>query len=178
MTTPVLDLIIMETHNSKLLAVGDASVYPEGFTIAVPTLEISTPSFPTISLPFVAKGIQIYNSDTLGLTSSIETCNDQIALPDGVYTLKYTIAPAYQYNVTKTFLKVDQLYEKIDGMFLSLDISSCDGRIKKQQMDNLDEIEFYIQGAIAEANNCGLQRAIEMYNIANNLADGILNCIN
>src|SRR5690348_9666764 len=99
--TPQLDLLYMDTHNSQTMAIGDASVYPvSGFTISTPTIEVTPPSFPTVSLSFVPRNIMVFNSDTLKIS-----CTDSggclTTLPDGLYKVKYSVAPAYLYSVEK-----------------------------------------------------------------------------
>jgi hypothetical protein len=172
-STPSLDLIILDTHSSLTLAVGDVSVYPSTFSISTPTIEITVPSYPMISLPFVASSVQVYNSTTLGITTG--TNCDNIALPDGLYSIKYSVYPAYLYYVEKTFLRVDKLMAKWDEAYLKLDLFQCDQAIKFQEQQTLDLIEDYISGAIAASNQCVNKLAVELYTKANSLLDKFIN---
>lgn len=171
--TPTLDLLIFDTHSNTTLAIGDASTYPTGFNISTPTIEITVPSYPTVSIAFVASSVQVYNSNTLGLTTG-SNC-DNIALPDGLYRIKYSVYPSYLYYVEKTFLRTDRLMAKFDDVYLKLDLFECDQAIKLQQKRTLDLIEDYINGAIAAANQCANKLAIELYTKANSLIDKFLN---
>lgn len=165
-STPQLDLLMMDTHNSKFLAIGDGSLYPPGYNIISPTLEIFPPSFPAKSFPFTPRSVEIFNSYTLGITCSEDTC-DFTDLPDGIYKLKYSIVPAYTYFIEKNFLRVDNLYKKLDTAYLKMDV--CLDRRSSEK--TLDEIEEYIEGAIAAANNCALKLSLQLYNKANTLLD-------
>src|SRR5690349_10828601 len=121
--TPTLDLLIIPSYSPALLIVADISQYPDGFNISSPTIEVTPPGFPMKSIAFVEKNIQIYNADTLGIICS--DCTN-FPLPDGIWTLKYSITPAYLYFVEKTFLRVDKLVQKYDTAYLKLDILQCD----------------------------------------------------
>lgn len=167
MAAPTLDLLYLDTHNSTTLAITDISDYPTGFTIVSPTIEITPPSFNTVVIPFVAQSIQIYNSNTLNITAGCEP----IPLPDGIYKIKYTVAPAYKYYVTKSFLRIDTLLEKFDEIYVKLDIIQCDLTIKTQEKKQLDVIWEYINGAIASANKCAEKQAMELYQRANTALD-------
>lgn len=171
--TPQLDLLMLDTHNAKHLAIGDASSYPNNFSINTPTLEITPPSFPTKSIPFEARTIQVFNSFTLGITCVEDTCS-LTDLPDGIYKVKYSIAPAYLYYVEKNFLRVDNLYKKFDTAYLKMDL--CIGKRSEEKI--LNEIEGYIQGAIAASNSCALKLSMQLYNKANTLLDNFINKCN
>lgn len=168
MAAPTLDLLYLDTHNSTTLAITDISNYPDGFTVVSPTIEITPPGFTRVVIPFVAQSIQIYNSNTLGITGG--GC-DPAPLPDGIYKIKYTVAPAYQNYVYKNFIRVDKLLEKFDKIYVKLDIIQCDLTIKNQEKKQLDLIWEYINGAIASANQCAEKQAMELYQRANTALD-------
>jgi hypothetical protein len=63
-----------------------------------------------------------------------------IPLPDGIYTLKYTVEPAYENFVVKSIMRVDRIQEKFDEAFMKLDMMECDRAIKTQQKVNLTSI--------------------------------------
>jgi hypothetical protein len=167
-TTPVLNLTIFDSHNKKLMVLGDSSYYPTGYNIVNPTVIITVPGYGPKTLEFTERTINIYNSNDLGVTCDVETC-DLANLPDGVYTIKYAIAPAYKWNTTNTFLRVDGIYAEFDEKFLNMQMFTCDGPLKRNQKLQLDEIEYYIQGAISAANRCATDLAIQLYNKANTL---------
>lgn len=168
---PELDLMIMDTHDVRLLAVVDITHYPTSFTIVSPTVTITIPGYTREKLiPFVPRNINVFNSSTLDITCKDKNCQ-YIDLPDGIYILKYAIAPGYKYNVTKNFLRVDKLYQKFDEKFLHLEMFQCDMQTKRNKKMLLDEAEDYIQGAIAASNKCANELAMELYH----KADVILN---
>jgi hypothetical protein len=177
MAAPQLDLTILDSHNPKLLVIADSSVYPTGWNIISPTMGITVPGYAEKQIPFVPQDINIYNSNTLGITCDVDTCALQ-DLPDGIYTFKYVIAPALTYNVRKNILRVDRLYSKFDEKFLNLEIFTCDGQLRRNQKMLLDDTEFYIQGAISAGNRCANKLALELYQKAWKLLDKLSNKTN
>lgn len=171
-----LDLLMMDTHSLKTLAIGDASTYKTGMNIQQPSIQITVPGYSPLTMSFVAGGIQVYNSYSLNICSETLECN-QPALPDGIYTFKYTITPANVYNVTKQFFRMEQIYSDLDYAFLKLEIMECDGRIKKQSKETINNIQYYLSGAAASANQCALKQATELYNKARNLLDKFIDNI-
>ena len=124
---------------------------------------------------FRSNSFNLFNSASLGLT---EVGESTVPLPDGIYTLKYSIAPAYENYVEKTIIRVDNLQEKFDEAFMKLDMMECDRAIKMQQKVDLNTIYFFIQGAISAANNCAIDTANKLYNQASKMLDNFMknNC--
>jgi hypothetical protein len=124
---------------------------------------------------FNVNDFNIFNSASLGLS----TVGDPlIALPDGIYTLTYSVAPAYLNYVTKTIIRVDQLQEKFDNAFMKLDMMECDLAIKTQAKVDLNSVYYMIQGSIAAANNCAVDTSNKLYVQANKMLNNFIktNC--
>jgi hypothetical protein len=160
MSNPTLDILVVPTYNTKTMGIADASVYPDGFIIQAPTLEVVVPGFGLASVPFTPNDFNIINSTIVGLTTSLEP---SLPLPDGAYTLRYSVTPAFQNFVEKTIYRVDQLLERFDEVFMRLDMMECDGAIKKQTKVQLSSIYLLIQGAMSAANNCATDTANILY---------------
>jgi len=165
MADPILSIFPLETFDVNLMAIKDISVYPQGYAPVSPFLKVEVPSVGIKNVVFKPNDINVLNSTILGLTKSNTPL---IALPDGVYTFTYSINPAYKYNITKSILRVDKLYKKFNDTFLSIQ-STCDAQLGRNQRIQLSEIEWYIQGAIASANNCSGVQAMELYKKASDL---------
>jgi len=161
-----LDFLVIPTYNVQTLGIADASTYPATPPVSSPTIEIDVPGFGLVSLPFNINDFNIYTTASLGITS---VGDPLLPLPDGVYYIKYSVAPAYQNFVQKTIMRVDQLQEKFDSAFMKLDMMECDAAIRKQQMVDLNSIYYFIQGSIAAANNCAVDTANKLYNQANKM---------
>jgi hypothetical protein len=67
---------------------------------------------------------------------------------------------------------------RFDEVFMQLDMMECDGAIKKQAKVNLNSIYYFIQGAIAAANNCANEKAEKLYEQASKMLDNMIanNC--
>lgn len=161
-----LDILVIPTYSSETLGIADASTYPISPVVETPSIEITIPAFGAVILPFNINDFNIYTSSTLGITSVGDAL---VPLPDGVYFLKYTNSPAYINFVNKTIMRVDQLQEKFDCAFMKLDIMECDRAIRTQQKVELNTIYFFIQGAVAAANNCAVDTANKLYAQADKL---------
>jgi len=163
MPTLKLDFLVVPTYNTLTLGVIDASTYPTTPPVVTsPTIEITPPGFDTAIIPFDVDNFNIFTSATLGITGVGVTQ----PLPDGVYHLKYSIAPAYQNFVERSIMRVDKLQEKFDEAFMTLDMMECDRAIRTQAKVDLNSIYFFIQGAIAAANNCAIVDSNKLYNQA------------
>ena len=167
-----LDILVIPTYNLETLGIADNSTYPVSPAVQSPTIEIDVPGFGLVSLPFNPNDFNVYNSTSLGLTP---VGDPLLPLPDGVYYIKYSVVPAYQNFVQKTIIRVDQLQEKFDSAFMKLDMMECDLAIKKQQKVDLNSIYYFIQGAIAAANNCAVDTSNKLYAQANRMLNNFIN---
>lgn len=175
MPTLNLDIIILPTYSTYTMAVVDISTYPtDPPSVTSPTLQVDVPGFDTVYLDFTVQETNVLNSTLLGITEA----GSETSIPDGIYHLKYTVNPAYENYVEKTIMRVDKLQEKFDEVFMQLDMMECDGAIKKQAKVNLNSIYFFIQGALAAANNCATDKAEKLYEQASKMLDNMIsnNC--
>lgn len=170
-----LDILVIPTYNVQTLGVADASVYPTNPpVVSGATIEINVPGFGTVVKPFSVDDFNIFTTSNLGISP---VGVDQ-PLPDGVYRLRYSVAPAYTNFVEKSIVRVEKLQEKFDNAFMKLDMMECDRAIKTQAKVDLTSIYFFIQGSIAAANNCAVDEAMKLYNQADMMLNNFLknNC--
>lgn len=161
----ILDFLLTPTYSTKTMAITDISTYEnDPPQVTAPSLEVSIPGFDTITIPFVTEELNILNSTVLGITEEGED-----PLPDGIYILRYSVSPASVNFVEKTVLRVEQLQEKFDAAFMKLDMMDGNSKLKKQQKISLDTINYFIQGAIAAANNCATTESTRLYQKADKL---------
>jgi hypothetical protein len=170
-----LDIIVVPTYNVLNLAVMDASVYPDNPPlVSGATIDIDVPGFGLVSLPFIIEELNIFTSSNLGISA----VGVSEPLPDGIYHLKYSTAPSTVNFVEKTIMRVDLLQQKFDEAFMTLDMMECDRAIKTQSKVDLTTINFFIQGAIAAANNCAEVEANKLYTQADKMLNNFIknNC--
>ena len=166
-----LNIQVVPTYNTLTISIQDLSTYDSAPSAA--TINILAPGI-DVSIPFVPNTINTFNSTSLGLTPVGTTT----PLPDGVYYLKYTIAPANVYYVNKSFMRTDLIQEKFDNAFMKLDMMECDKAIKTQSKVDLTTINFFIQGSIAAANNSAVDVASKLYIQADKMLNNFIknNC--
>jgi hypothetical protein len=157
-----LDILVIPTYNTLTLGIADASTYNTNPPVVTsPTIDITLPGYTVpVSLPFTVNEFNLFNSTSLGLSGVGEPL---IPLPDGVYYLKYTVAPAYENYVEKNIMRIELIQEKYDSAFMKLDMMECDSAIKTQAKVVLSSINFMIQGSISAANNCAIDTANKLY---------------
>ncbi len=158
-----LDILVIPTYNTLTLAVADASTYPTTPpNVTNQQITITVPNFGIVNLPFVINELNVFSSANLGITP----VGTNQPLPDGIYYLEYSVnvPPTYALEkVDKTFMRVDRLQEKFDEAFMKLDMMECDRAIKTQAKVELTTVSFFINGAIAAANNCATIEANKLY---------------
>lgn len=172
-SVPVLDFTIVDTHNLMTLGIGDSSVYPTGFIITNPVFEIIPPSFPKVVVPYSPGGLLILNSNTLNITCS-NSLSLLAELPDGIWSIKQSVAPMIDHNIERSFLRTNKIEQKFGTAFLRTDIIECNLDVRTEQMKVIDQIWFYIQGAISAANQCNFDLAMKLYREANRMLDNFL----
>jgi len=167
-----LNIQVVPTYNTYTISIQDISTYDT--SPSSPTIRIVAPGV-DVSLPFNINSINTFNSTTLGLTA---VGVDTIPIPDGIYYLTYSIAPALTNYVNKTFMRTDLIQEKFDNAFMKLDMIQCDKAIKTQSKVDLNTIYYFIQGSIAAANNSAIDVANKLYIQADNMLNNFIrtNC--
>lgn len=168
-----IDVVISPTYSTLILGIQDNSTYTVEIPVVTsPTITITPPGFDAVSLPFTFNETNLFDSADLGITE-VGVSQD---LPDGVYNLSYSIDDAGTIvTVNKSIMRTEKIQEKFDEAFMQLDMIKCDGKIKKQSKSELTTIYFFIQGAIAAANNCAIIKSEELYNKADKLLDSFIN---
>jgi hypothetical protein len=166
-----LDIIVVPTYNVASIGIADNTTYPtDPIDVENPFLQINIPNFGDKIVAFIPGTLNVYGSEELGISEE----GDTQYLPDGIYHIKYTVNPPLQNFKQISFYRVNNLQERFDNAFLTLEIMECDGPLKKQAKEDLTTIYFYIQGAVSAANNCAYVEANKLYKKANKMLDTFL----
>lgn len=175
---PQLDLMLIDSYNLSTLVIADSSWYPSTFIITNPTLEITPPGFNKITVDFNEKSANIFRADDLGIDCDA-SCPDLPELPDGIYTVKYSVYPNSTYYIEKNFIRVDKIKDTYRKAFLKVDLGTCYLTNKKKELKNtLKRVKLLIEGSIAAANSCDQESAYQHYKKANEILQSILNDCN
>jgi hypothetical protein len=168
-----LNVEVIENCDCKTLSILDTSYYP--VTPESPTLVIEVPGFKEIQFPFQVGQVNIFNSYSLALSSS-NTISSLLDLPDGLYTLTYSVCPNDELYTVKNHLRTCKLEYKFAQEFAKT-VNVCD--IDSKFMKELQRIEVLIEGAKANAKVCNPEKAVELYKKAKELLDRLnSNCCN
>lgn len=161
-----LSFDIIDTHDFKTIGILDTTWYNPDIVVETPTIEIIPPGYTVAASPFfMIKGLNVYNSNGVGITRA--SCEEELVdLPDGIWRLKYSICPNDKLFIERFFLKTDQILCRYTQAFLTLDLKNAESKKDVERKKKLEEIEFYINGAIAASNNQNAKEAIDLYNKA------------
>ena len=154
----ILDFLVINTYNTQTLGVADISTYDTNPpNVSGANMEITIPGFPDpVNVPFIPQDFNVYNSIILGLTDFPLLA----PLPDGVYFMKYSVAPATTYFREKNIMRTDRIQEKFDAAFMKLDMMECDSAIRTQAKVVLNSVWYMIQGSIAAATATNIDESI------------------
>ena len=105
----ILSLDVLETANCSILNIIDTSVYSDLLPVTCPELLITPPGFSAPALIDVQPGFNLpLNACSLGIQTT--SCNTAInTLPDGIYIIKYQVAPADKVYVEYNHLRTTEL---------------------------------------------------------------------
>jgi hypothetical protein len=170
----ILDHEIVSTGNTKTLVFVDSSQYMEN--PERPLLEVTMPGFNKYFLVnYVANRVTTFNSSTLGLNVVLNQAH-LVDLPDGVWIIKQKICPYDYINITKKYMKVDQLMYKLSNLNEKLDMASSELKNSKILNDDLIRVYNLIEGAKLVVN-LDSKKATKYYDLANSIVQSYLNKI-
>lgn len=173
MAATVLNIdYLNEKNDLAKIYFADISTYANNITITTPTIEITAPGFAKMALDFVPNSVNIYTAANLNID-----CDATSTLPDGIYTVRYTISPSTKYYIEKTFIRITALKCKWAKAVLTVDLDCACGESKQNQLKlQLRDIKELIEGAVASSNDCDTQGAYDKYTLANKLLDRLKYC--
>lgn len=135
----------IKTDDCKILRLADNSLYNPALPVTNAILEITPPGYDCPVIFNVQKYFNTaFNSTLLTLTSSLEE-SQLVALPDGVYTIKYSIKPNnslfVEYDLMRTCQATYSYINEICRLFDSrCDISRKTFEMKLQKLRWIREL--------------------------------------
>jgi hypothetical protein len=150
-----LSLDIPETNNCQVFRVFDTSLYTEDLEVTCGTLQITSPGFNEPVNIDVLKGFNlILNACTLGIQSSNCGTTSQ-RLPDGIYTIKYSVSPNDKVYVEYQYLRVCQTLNKYFNFLCRLEMAACEPQADvKADLEELRMIKSFIDAAKVKVEYC------------------------
>ncbi len=144
----------------------DSSFYNEDIDISCARLEVTPPGF---DYPVVINAEPYFNivlnSSNLGL-SEVTKYQDLAELPDGVYKIRYSIAPNDKVWVEYEHLRNQHQLNKLFELYCRLKLSNLDpNRDQNDTMRQLFKLKSIAETAKIEVEFCGNRdKGLEIYN--------------
>ena len=166
--THTLDFMIQDADTCLVFT--DLSDYMEA--PECPEIEVTFPGYRDyVSVPIRINEVNKIAGSLLGLTN----CGGNI--PDGLYTIKYQIAPKELFSKTKYHLRTAELQKQKMQMLDQLDFCDVTGKENRDLTTKLMSIELYLDGAEVALKKCDDKLAMKLYKAARELTNSI-NCSN
>lgn len=156
--------------NPKILPVQDISFYEENYEVTGGLLEISYPgSSVIVEIEDVPSGFfQIINSNTIGITNT--TFSKNLGdLPDGIWTIRYSINPNDELFVEYTFLRNTLQLIDYNNAYCQLDINLCEEKSYKEKLQKLKDIYNLIKASEYFVDCCKHKEGLKVYNKVSDL---------
>ena len=165
-----LDLYTIDSKNVSLLAIGDSSSYPNGFTPSNSTIEITPPGYNKVALSFQPNAVNFFRATDLQIDCEGEC---EVELPDGIWDVRYSITPNSTRFVQKQFIRIEQLSNKYLEAFLLLDLNES-GEESNKLKKELRSAKLLMEGSIAASKDCNMDMSFTLYKKADFIIDSIL----
>jgi hypothetical protein len=169
----ILQLDVPETACENVLRVVDTSIYadPSLLPIECQQLDITLPG--TNQPIYITAGLtpnfcEVFDATDLGIA-----CPPGSPLPDGVYTIRYSISPNDVTNITYYHLRTTSTLNRYFGEICKLHLQECEpSSDERQNLNDLRYIKMLIDAAKAKVEYCHAPtQGVDMLAYANRLLD-------
>lgn len=154
MSQHILALEVENTYNEGIFIVKDLSIYSTTIPVSCPELQILPPGYNIPSVLEVTSGFDlVLNTCTLGMLAAPNCAQSCPILPDGIWWLQYTVAPANLVYVQYNYLRITQAWNRLNKLLcaLPLDCTLPDQELQ-YDIDNISRIREYLIVAQTEVN--------------------------
>lgn len=171
-----LDIYIEKILNPKLLIIKDASYYNPDIVVTNAKLDLQYPNSSNyVNIPVGKNFSYVINSNTIGLTNVINS-NGLSDLPEGIWTIKYSICPNDELYVEYTFLRNIKQLIKYYNLFCKIEIDKCNRKQYLEDLKKIREIKDIIDASQYLADDCGkYEKSIELYDEAEKMLNEFTN---
>lgn len=165
-----LILDIPDTFDVRTLRINDSSMYGD-VDVECGLIEVIPPGY-TKSVNFnVSKGFSlVLNTSNLKIAQT-KVFRDLKDLPDGVYSIKYSIKPNDDLWIQYDYMRINKLMKSYYEMLCQVKLRPYPTENKiKDELKRLAEIRTYIDAAKVEVEECGNRKnGLDLYNYAQEL---------
>jgi len=174
MAKHTLSLDILDTLNECVLCIMDTSIYADKPAVECPYLDVLVPGFTCAvrldvepdfcKLCLTACDLELQTEDC-GLVFNL--------LPDGVYVVRYSIAPNEYVYVEYNHLRTATIMNTFNKVLCALDVANCDPLPEvKEKLKELRLIEMLIKAAKSQVEFCHTPgRGMDLYEYAKRRLD-------
>ena len=167
----LLSLDIPDTASPYVLRVVDVSIYATDIPVDCERLDITLPGFasPVFITTLPQGGSLNINASDLGLVELGDTL--PVALPDGVYKIRYSVSPNEYAFVEYYHLRNTSLVNEYYSTLCQIKLEPCEPSAELEaNLHKLRLIKLYIDGAKAQVESChAISQGMEMYEYAKKL---------
>ncbi len=160
-----LSLEVPDTNNCSVFRIFDTSIYDEHVPVTCGTLAITSPGYnQPVSIEVLPHFNLVLNGCTLGIqTSGCGTTSQR--LPDGIYTIRYSVSPNSEVFVEYHYLRICQTNNKYFNELCKVELAACEPEPDiKEQLDELRLIKSFIDAAKAKVEQCDdLQQGMDLF---------------
>ena len=173
MANHILSLEVPTVMSPCVLTIMDTSIYDDLIPVNCETLNITVPGFSySVQLDMNASaGGSAFIDNITACDLGIQSTNCGIScadLPDGIYIIKYSVAPNEIVFVEYNHLRITKALIKYNEILCNVDIAACDPPARiKQKLQELRLIRMYLDAAKAKVEYClEPDKGMTLYNYA------------
>lgn len=156
MARHILSLDIPDTRNECVLCIMDTSLYADKVPVECPYIDILPPGFTcAVRLEVEPQFCKIcFTACDLGLQT--DDCGVVYnPIPDGVYAVKYSVAPNEHVFVEYNHLRITDALNKLNNAYCDVKAGTCDPLPDvKEKLKELRLIESLLKAAKAKVEYC------------------------
>jgi hypothetical protein len=151
----ILSLDIPETLNTKIFRVVDTSTYSTNLGITCNRLQILLPGYlEEVILEILPNSENVFNACTLHLQDT--NCDTALSeLPDGIYTIRYSVAPNDKVWIEYNYLRIAQTLNTYYNILCSINLTGAEPlATEKEKLNKLRMLKMMLEGAKAKVEFC------------------------
>jgi len=168
-----LSLEVLDVKNLGILKITDTSVYTDKIDVDCEVLHITVPGFNSPVAIEVVKGFDLVIT-ACDLYLQTTNCEESLQnLPDGVYTIRYSVNPNDKVYVEYKHLRITSVLDQWYKQLCQLEMAACEPKEDvKESLKELRLIKSFIDAAKAKVEYChDVEAGMDLYNYAKRRLD-------
>lgn len=170
MAQHILQIQVGQTYNEGVFIVEDTSIYTPSLPVSNQSLQITPPGFsvPTVITTTVQNFRFVLNACALGITSPGGCSNMCPNIPDGVYSIYYSVSPNTNVFVGYQYMRIVSAINRLNGYLCKLQLPNClPSEELTYELNNITLIRNYLISAQTNVNDLhNFQDGVNQYRYA------------